>query len=160
MATPKKSKAASKRKAKKVSRTASTTKNGKKLGRPGKAKVPTDPSLHKDHKYMTVNGTAVPKSRVAIEVISLFLEKKDIRSIDKLNEAFPNELHPAGLIVPMAEAKKKSAKRQRFYLNEPITVGGKKFAVNREFGTNNMTPLIQAARKQGFRIQRLSGAKA
>lgn len=159
MATKKvKRTAAKKAKSAKAVRNA-TTKTGKKIGRPGKEKIPTHPSLHKDHKYMTVNGTPVPKSRVALEVINRFLEKKGVKNIDQLNEVFPVNLHPAGLIVPVTVAKKKSAKRARFYTDEPITLGGKKYAVCREFGHNNMTPLILAAQKQGFRIQRIAGKR-
>lgn len=159
MATKVKSKrSAGKRKPSvKVSRTTAATKTAKKkIGRPGKEKVPTHPVLHKDHRYMTVDGTPVPKSRVALEVLNRFIEKKGIRTIDKLTEQFPVNLHPAGLIVPLGKARIKNAKRSRFYTNEVLTLGGKKFAVCKEFGHNNMTPLINAAEKHGIKIQRVS----
>jgi hypothetical protein len=146
----------------KKNRTASTSKKGgtKKIGRPKKEKVPTHPVLHKDHRYLSVNGELVPKSKVALKVIETFLEKHPRTSIEKLREEFPNELHPAGLIVPMQEAQKKSKKRARFYLDQPLTIGGRKFAVCKEFGHNNMTGLIQAAEKQRVRIKRVSNTEA
>ncbi len=163
MATTKSKRSAGNRKStKKVSRTVATTTavSKKKIGRPGKEKVPTHPVLHKDHRYMTVDGTPVPKSRVALEVLNRFIEKKGISSFEKLTEQFPVNLHPAGLIVPIGKARIKNAKRSRFYTNEVLTLGGKKFAVCKEFGHNNMTPLITAAEKHGIKIQRVNITKA
>lgn len=157
MATKSKRSAGNRKSTKKVSRTVATTvaaSKKKKIGRPGKEKVPTHPVLHKDHRYMTVDGTPVPKSRVALEVLNRFIEKKGINSFEKLTEQFPVNLHPAGLIVPIGKARIKNAKRSRFYTNEVLTLGGKKFAVCKEFGHNNMTPLITAAEKHGIKIQR------
>jgi len=158
MATPTKSKrtAAKRKTAKKVSRTASTA---KPKGRTKKVKEPTHPVLHKDHRYLTVNGVSVPKSRVAVEILSRFVEKKKIKNLTQLTEQFPVELHPAGLIVPVAEARKKNEKRTRFNMDELMTLGGKKFAICKEFGHNNMTPLIKAAEKNGFKVQRVLKTK-
>lgn len=158
MATLKSKRTAAKRKsAKKVSRTATAT--VAKVGRKKKEKEPTHPVLHKDHRYLTVNGVSVPKSRVAVEILSRFVEKKKIKSIEDVLAEFPKELHPAGLIVPVAEARRKNAKRTRFNMTELLTFGGKKFAINKEFGHNNMTPLIKAAEKNGFKVQRVIATK-
>lgn len=156
MATTKSKRSAGNRKPKaKVSRTAATKVKGK-IGRPRKEKLPTHAVLHKDHKYLSVDGTPVPKSRVALEVLQRFVEKKGIRTVDKLTETFPVSLHPAGLILPVGKARIKNKKRERFNMDELLTLGGKKFAVCKEFGHNNMTALIATSEKQGFKIQRVS----
>lgn len=96
------------------------------------------------------------KGRLALEIISKAAKDKRL-SLKGALELFPDEIIPPyGLIKPIAEAKKLSKERQRFFTKpeEEVKLRDAVIAVSNQFTPERIQKVIEIAKKQlGYSIK-------
>lgn len=107
----------------------------------------------KDRSKLIFNGKKYGKGRVVQAVIEKYVETHPNITSKQLEEAFPSTLHSLGLIQPLVVAKRKSKDHRRYFFKEPLALKDKKVAICSEFGTGNIFPFLEQAKKLGFDIK-------
>lgn len=96
------------------------------------------------------NGNEYNKGRLAWAIVSQYAKEKK-PSLKMALELFPDEIIPPyGLIKPIAEAKKMSKERQRFFikLEEEIKLRDTVIAVSNQFTTERIEKVISIAKRE------------
>lgn len=115
------------------------------------------PKGGRDLTKYTFNGKKdLNKGRLALEIIAKAAKDKRL-SLKGALELFPDEIIPPyGLIKPLAEAKKLSKERQRFFIKpeEEIKLRDAVIAVSNQFTPERIQKVIEIGRKQlGYTIK-------
>lgn len=107
-------------------------------------------------KYSFNGKKDLNKGRLALEIISKAAKDKRL-SLKGALELFPDEIIPPyGLIKPIAEAKKLSKERMRFFIKpeEEIKLRDCTIAVSNQFTPERIQKVIEIGRKQlGYTIK-------
>lgn len=96
------------------------------------------------------NGSEYNKGRLALAIIAQYAKEKK-PSLKMALELFPDEIIPPyGLIKPIADAKKMSKERQRFFIKpeEEIKLRDTVIAVSNQFTTERIEKVISIAKKE------------
>jgi len=117
-----------------------------------KAKKPTIKKWKdgKDRSKLEFNGKQYGKARLVQAIIEKYTQDHPGLTMAKLEEAFPNSLHPSGLIQTVNAAKRISKTQRRYFFKEPIKLADKKVAVCTEFGKDSIKSFLDHARKLGY----------
>ncbi len=121
-----------------------------------KTKTKTAEITGRDTSKLSFQGKQFGKGQLVLAVIREHVAKNPTITLEELKEQFPDSLQPRyGTIKEVQQAKKLSVDRDRFFLKpeQVFSVGNKKVAVSNQWGINNITPFISAAKKLGYKIR-------
>lgn len=119
-------------------------------------KTKTDELSGRDTSKLSFQGKQFGKGQLVLAVIREHIAKNPTITLEKLKEQFPDSLQPRyGTIKEVQQAKKLSVDRDRFFLKpeQIFSVGNKKVVVSNQWGINNISPFISAAKKLGYKIR-------
>lgn len=117
---------------------------------PAKKAAPKKWKDGKDRSKLEFNGKQYGKARLVQAIIEKYTQDHPGLTMAKLEEAFPNNLHPSGLIQPVNVAKMISKNHRRYFFKEPIKLIDKKVAVCTEFGKDSIKLFLDHAKKLGY----------
>ena len=101
-----------------------------------------------DYSKYRFDGQLYGKSNLVLAIIMKHLENHPNATMKELQEAFPKES-----IETFGKARKRSETYKRFFLENVLVTADKKIVVSNQWGKNNISKFLDAAKSNGYKIR-------
>jgi hypothetical protein len=103
-------------------------------------------------------GNTYNKRKLVLAVIKEWVRLNKPATLERLTDAFPQDLHRGHLFDPLSEARATYEKQQiaRHFLEEDETItfpNGEKYAVSNQWGSGNIERFVERSRSLGLLIE-------
>ena len=127
---------------------------------PSKSSIANNQGGRDFSKFTLIQGAQklenLSKGRLALNIVRFYLSRNRGATMSKLKEVFPAIMvKPYGVIQELPTAKRISAKsgRDRYFIEDAITVKGKKIVVTNQWGKKELEALLPIAKKLGMTVK-------
>lgn len=114
-------------------------------------------SSSKDKTRYRFLGKDYNKRQLVLAIVTHYLQTHPDTTFDQLRQIFPDSIRSGyGVVTLLEKAEAKGAKR--YFLNEEQllkTVNGETIAVCNQWGIDNISPILEIAKNQGYQIEEL-----
>lgn len=114
----------------------------------------------RDYTRYSFMGKTYNKRKLVLAVIKEWVRLNEPATLERLTEAFPQELHRGHLFDPLSEARATYEKQQigRHFLEDDEVIsfpGGESYAISNQWGSGNIERFVERARSIGMKIETL-----